>query len=326
MSVTEDFHTDPRPLVAGDITGVRSFAVDKLGRLTGVSHAKVWRPGVNTAECPHARVAVKAADAAKAEREGDDDGPDMEAFRRSVHRSLMNSYWLAGGILRHDPSPVRSDEHRPGSTGCQCGFWAYFDGSDDFSGDDRVTGVVRGSGVVTVGTKGFRAERAEVVALVAPDHDEPEPETDGGSWWDRLGDHLADPDNTAARFVHEYVAPLLALLGGALALGALAAELPLWLSWLALGLAMLGATLIVGGRFARERGERRRHTMTIRIAAFGEREPLPRDRWEAVRRNYPDVPVYPSLSAALRDHPLTPPPAPEPLTPQNTPDFWEREA
>ena len=51
MSVNEDFHHDSRPLVADSITGTRSFAVDKLGRLTGVTHKDVWRPGVNCAVC-----------------------------------------------------------------------------------------------------------------------------------------------------------------------------------------------------------------------------------------------------------------------------------
>jgi hypothetical protein len=45
--------------------------------------------------------------------------------------------------------------------------------------------------------------------------------------------------------------------------------------------------------------------------------PLP----QVVRRNYPDVPVYPSIAAALAEHPLTAPPPP---TPESDPDFWTR--
>src|SRR5699024_4268200 len=46
-------------------------------------------------------------------------------------------------------------------------------------------------------------------------------------------------------------------------------------------------------------------------------------RLDLVRRNYPDVPVYPSLRAALRAHPLT---VPERPSPQTCDDFWTRAA
>jgi hypothetical protein len=48
-----------------------------------------------------------------------------------------------------------------------------------------------------------------------------------------------------------------------------------------------------------------------------------RDGFALVRRNYPDVPVYASLDAAMRDFPLSTQPEP---TPETADDFWTRSA
>lgn len=40
-----------REFAAGVARGARSFRADRLGRLTGVHHQTVWRPGENDAEC-----------------------------------------------------------------------------------------------------------------------------------------------------------------------------------------------------------------------------------------------------------------------------------
>lgn len=308
MSVNDDFHDDSRPLLAGDVIGVRSFAVDKLGRLTGVSHRKVWRPGVNTATCPHARARVKAADAVEAEREGRRDEPgDWSAAMRSAITRSMNRQILSGYLtsIAWGESAIRTDEHKPGAKGCSCGYWAYFDGSDDFSSDGTVTGVVRGEGVVTIGSKGFRAERAELLALVAPANPKKP------SLWHRWMDWLADADGALASAL-VVGASGLALFTVAAVLDAVAGS-ALAFAW-ALA-AVLSGGLLASGVVAWNNDCHSDHD-----------EPRPAVAWDAVRRNYPDVPVYPTLKAALRDHPLSTPPAPEPLTPENTPDFWEREA
>jgi hypothetical protein len=54
---------------------------------------------------------------------------------------------------------------------CRCGFYGFYDGSNDYYvGDDRhtnlVTGVVEGYGEVLIGTRGFRAAKAKIVALM----------------------------------------------------------------------------------------------------------------------------------------------------------------
>lgn len=313
MSINEDFHADPRPLVADSITGVRSFAVDKLGRLTGVTHTSVWRPGVNTATCPTAAVKVKAS---KAEPVPGTTGTGMndasiEAIMAAVRRASLRSNWAmySGGWTLPYENRTRTDEHRPGAAGCQCGFWAYFDGSDDFGGEGRITGVVRGQGVVTVGSKGFRAEQAEIVALVDPTSPRP-----GVPAWHRWMHWLGERD---------VVASTSAVLGGlvglaALAFGTAAAVMgdPAWLVVLLAVAGLVASFLSFSGW----------RVLDFDCYSDHDDEPASAVQWEAVRRNYADVPVYGSLKAALRDFPLTPPPAPEPITPDNTPNFWEMKA
>ena len=46
---------------------------------------------------------------------------------------------------------------------CQCGFWAYDEAG--FKAHGTVVGVIEGYGKTTVGTKGFRCEKARIVAL-----------------------------------------------------------------------------------------------------------------------------------------------------------------
>lgn len=48
-----DGHTEDFELAIGSVTGARGFKQDGLGRLTGVSRRRVFRPGANTAECDY---------------------------------------------------------------------------------------------------------------------------------------------------------------------------------------------------------------------------------------------------------------------------------
>lgn len=61
-------------------------------------------------------------------------------------------------------------EHRAGSLGCRCGFYAYFElGYNPHHRPSNVLGLIEGYGVATVGARGFRCEKARIVALIAPD-------------------------------------------------------------------------------------------------------------------------------------------------------------
>lgn len=61
--------------------------------------------------------------------------------------------------------------HRAGQLNCACGFYAYWDGENSRHvgfNDYQVEGVIEAWGLITVGTRGFRAEYAKIVALVIP--------------------------------------------------------------------------------------------------------------------------------------------------------------
>lgn len=178
-----------RPFVAGSVVGLRAFRVDTLGRLTGVTHKDVWTPGENEAVC-HAK-------------------PDMEELAQyyaALAPSPGRRGFSAGGFLgnpnyfitsiapsRDKPKTQSEYEaqkkaHALAGVKCQCGFYAYFDGGNDYltnasyaSGGmfaiymrdedkaPRIGAIVEGWGTCTVGTRGFRAEKARVLALVIPE-------------------------------------------------------------------------------------------------------------------------------------------------------------
>jgi hypothetical protein len=69
----------------------------------------------------------------------------------------------------HRPSDAGTDEvadHRAPSPGCTCGIYAWYEPEDAGILNARVFGAIQASGVVLMGDRGFRAERARVVAVV----------------------------------------------------------------------------------------------------------------------------------------------------------------
>ena len=122
-------------LAAGTILGVRAFDIDNLGRLRGVTHADVFRPGENIARC----------------------------------RATPQGRWahVPGGMTWAMDEPR---EHHPGSADCECGYWAHYDGTHSYEAPARATAIIEGYGLVTLGTSGFRAGKARLVALVPPSH------------------------------------------------------------------------------------------------------------------------------------------------------------
>lgn len=136
--------TDPAPAVrpagdfdgvsfaAGVVTGTRAFDVDKLGRLIGVAYAVVWTPGENQAKCMH----------------------------RDEFGSLMY------GSSRVELREARRAPHSIAD--CAHGFYGYYEGSNDYYAEGRVMAVVEGYGDTVIGTRGFRASKARIVALHIP--------------------------------------------------------------------------------------------------------------------------------------------------------------
>jgi hypothetical protein len=182
-----------RPFVAGSVTGLRAFRVDMLGRLTGVTHQDVWRPGENVATC-YAKPKPTGNWAAG----GVIHNPNIINVSGSPY-TIGGNYYVSSAAPSPD-KPVRGKQdnkptknHAIAGVDCTCGFYAYFDGGNDYlvqmgggytqpysmggwitvggSDDDapRIGAIVEGWGVCTVGTRGFRAEKAKVVGLIIPD-------------------------------------------------------------------------------------------------------------------------------------------------------------
>lgn len=117
----------------GTVRGLRSWHAEEAG-LRSVSRKYIWRPGENTAHCYR----VELCDCA-----------DCRAERDAM---------LA-------VSPHRMET-------CDCGFYAYFApqievGSETYTRPtgSYTIGVIEAYGRTIVGTKGFRAQRARILAL-----------------------------------------------------------------------------------------------------------------------------------------------------------------
>lgn len=304
-----------RPFVAGSITGLRSFRVDKLGRLAGVSYPYIFTPGENTAACHASEDAWGAS--------------PMSSYYALLGLRRPSSYGvvatrpdLVSQITATAPgvatTPRVKPEHHVAQEKCGCGYYAYFDGGSNpyHDEDDNVLALVEGYGTVTVGERGFRAEKAKLVALIDP---APKPVQ---SWrHPRWFDWMADHSNS--------VTGGLGIVGGPLGLAFAIATV-------ASG-TLLGALLLIPAFVAGAWGTASFHGISrnyptvhdlSRCHDGGRKTKNRRDSrpdFALVQRNYPDVPVYSSLSAALKAHPVTPPPVPV-VSPETCEDFWTRSA
>lgn len=130
----------------GSVRGLRSWHAD-FGGLRSVSRSYVWQPGENVAHCLRMQLC---------------DCPTCRAERDAVQAV----------------SPHRIDT-------CDCGFYAYFApqidvGTETYTRPSGVysTGVIEAYGRTIIGTKGFRAERARVLAVAING----QPSPDSSSW------------------------------------------------------------------------------------------------------------------------------------------------
>lgn len=149
---------------SGSIRGTRSFRVDQLGRLSGIHYRQVWTPGENKASCRRDPTTMSI----------------QQAFwqltsvaplppRPSFSQRMGLTPFAAGGVIpraafgsSHDPVPD-ADQHEFAS--CGCGFYGYYEGSDDYHDARRVSAVVEAYGEAVIGTRGFRAMKARILAL-----------------------------------------------------------------------------------------------------------------------------------------------------------------
>ncbi len=159
-------HAAHSPDVAGSLFGLRGWALTNDGWLRGATYRAAWANGWNTAAC----LVARRTDDVKTPRPG----------FRSVFWNAMHD--ANSGVL----FPLTPDEpitYEDGWAGdpcrgldpkCGCGFYGYYDaqtGRTNAYGNIR--GVIEATGKTVVGPKGFRAQRARIVAVVRPTNFQP---------------------------------------------------------------------------------------------------------------------------------------------------------
>lgn len=172
---------------AGSLFGLRGWDMDELGRLHGVTHREVWRPGENVSTCKQ----IKRIPCPELQREQDERERALAAkdalgdHRASLadevtkgrkskrrQRSTVNVTLRTPPLSCGDPAcyygehTVREDHGFDAD--CSCGFWAYDEAG--YAPHGTVLGVIEAYGKTTVGTKGFRAQKARIVGLAMGNH------------------------------------------------------------------------------------------------------------------------------------------------------------
>lgn len=128
-------------LALGSVRGWRDWSLTSTGELKPLTHLSGgrWTPGENVATC--------------------------QAW---VHKKQVGEQ----GDLSDEEYRWLKDEWKRNHTmdECEHGYYAYFDGNESgYRNGPTVTGVIEGYGEVVIGTKGFRAAKAKILALcVAP--------------------------------------------------------------------------------------------------------------------------------------------------------------
>jgi hypothetical protein len=99
----------------------------------------------------------------------------MAGYLRSFSSAYAQTFYGGGYIMptvpivRFSPDPKPTPKEPHSIVGCGCGFYGYYDGSNDYHKPERVSGIVEGYGEVVIGTRGFRATKARLIALTIPE-------------------------------------------------------------------------------------------------------------------------------------------------------------
>jgi len=119
-----------KPLVFGSLTGHRAFAV-KNNMLQALYSADVFKESGNQGHCLRTKFSYIS-----------------DRQRKSL------------GI----------NKHVVGQKDCSCGFYAYFENTNNkHTAPGDIEAIIRGYGTTTLGRKGFRSEKADLIALVRPE-------------------------------------------------------------------------------------------------------------------------------------------------------------
>lgn len=166
-------------LALGEVYGLRLWRVDSLGRLRARNwdDAGPWKPGVNVARClatypPPSRV-DGVIDPTGQGRKAVNVTADRYSFSGDTEYTVSWDDGSMGSYTTLKFTEGTDGRHAAPSEDCKCGFYAYTDVEhseiDSYREDsDFVLGVIKGTGRTLIGTRGFRCEKAEVVALRDP--------------------------------------------------------------------------------------------------------------------------------------------------------------
>ncbi len=278
-------------LVPGAARGERVWFLDRDGWLRGVTYRQPWLPGENVAACWVTRGGGTAIRAAVDHYVGISGGVGFP-FDANQAPTVIDGY---------ERTPCEGLEYK-----CSCGFYAYHQGVSNygFTGGPKVHGIIEGYGRVILGSKGFRAEKARIIALCLPHAYKQAQET-----CEVLRGAIAEVDDRIEELRRERRKPhpgatLLLVGAAAAATMAITSGGPVW--WGTLGATLMAAA--VTQQFARL-GYR-----AIIAGLEAERLKLaealvktPPDYVEYVDRmvrRYPDVPVYETIPEMFAAHPV----------------------
>lgn len=302
-------------LALGTVRGVRAFEVDSLGRLTGVSYKKVWKPGENEAECKY--------------RER------IESRNMSVKTDEYGTkYYVANEVALYNGTYVGPHEgsfeySEHDMSTCSCGYHAYYDGSNDYhKPGETVTAVVEGYGETVIGTRGFRAAKAKILALHIPGY-EPESKKEAvratrktfGEWFFKHVKVLQGWATGVGIFTG----------GTGIGLGGTwATEGHEWAGYAALAVlpvfVLTVAMLFYGDHLISVNKARQTASKTLFDYEYitGKKKPeLPQIMRDRVLRNYAGIPVFGSFDEMIE---AFPPDRGVDPSPDTDPEFWERSA
>lgn len=286
-------------LVPGAARGHRAWFMGTDGFLRGITYRQVWRPGENVATCLVARRGTNHAMPRVT---------NLDVPFRTAGVGFASGLEGTEPLLLDDFDWNRCDGL---ASDCACGFYAYHRQSVPgygflaHNGDwgTRVGGVIEGYGKVVLGSTGFRAEKARILAVTMP-----HPSTYHQSVDSRTS-ALKALEEEAERLLAE---PLTGICRGAVIglfmSAAFVGVTPVIGWWGALGSVASGYIAWGSEQYSRRLDREGREELTRLIegirAELGKCPPSYAEVRGRFLENYPDVPLYTEMQALRVDWPV----------------------
>lgn len=165
-----------RSFHVGSMVGLRAFKVDALGRLVGPSQGGIFKPGENEAVCKKSDGSYGVATMGGQTyyyspgtwAYAVDPATNSFAVPSVSQVTAAAELGLAEKAVEPNDPPKVKPKHVVAGAGCLCGFYAYFDGLNDYMVTGRIAAVVEGYGTYMLGTRGFRSSKARLLGLIVP--------------------------------------------------------------------------------------------------------------------------------------------------------------